>query len=82
MLFLIKVQVLCAALLRFASDLCGKRRNTVLQCFLPNVLQFGAFFRLGFECTALSPGIRLLHRKMALKEDSALSGIVAHLQGR
>ena len=37
-------------------DLCGKRRNTVLWCFLPNAPQFVAFFRLGFERATLSPG--------------------------
>ena len=42
----------------------------------------GAFCRLGFEHTKLSPGVRLLHRKMILKDDGTLSGIVAHLQER
>ena len=39
------------------------------------------FFRLGFERTTRSQGIRLLRRKMALKEDSTLSGIAAHFHG-
>ena len=36
------------------------------------------FYYLSFEWTALSLGIRLLPHKMALKEDSTLSGFVAH----
>ena len=76
------MQILCTTLLQFAFDLCGKCQNTVLWCFLPDVPQFGAFFCLNYERAALSPGVRLLCRKMALKKDGTLSGIVAHLQGR
>ena len=47
---------------------------------MPKLFDCGTFCRLGFKCAALLPGIRLLRRKMALKEDSALSEIAAHFQ--
>ena len=75
-----KCAPLCTALLLFASDLCGKRRNMVLHRFLPNVPQFGFFFCLDLERATISPGVRLLHRKMALKEDGTLSQITAHFR--
>ena len=46
----------------------------------PQSFDCDTFCHLGFEHAALSPGVRLLHHKMALK--GALSGIVAHLQRR
>ena len=50
--------------------------------FLPNVPQFSSFFCLSFERAMLSPGVGLLRRTMALKENGGFSGIVVHLQGR
>ena len=58
-------------------DLCRKRRNPVLWHFLPNMLQFSAFFRLSFEHASLSPNITLL----CCKKDSAFSRITAHFWG-
>ena len=49
---------------------------------MPQSFDCDTFCCLGFERTALSPGVRLLSSKLALKEDTALSGIAAHLQGR
>ena len=69
--------MLSAALLPFASDLCGKHRNTVLLRFLPNAPQFDAFFCLGFECAVLSPGVRLLRNK----KDGALARKTAQFHG-
>ena len=59
-------------------DLCGKRRNTILQCFLPNVPQFVAFFRLGFERATLSPGAAKKINTFA--DFGATLRIAAHLQ--
>ena len=42
----------------------------------------GTKWGCGAKSSTLSPGVGLLRRKMALKEDGILSGIVAHLQGR
>ena len=48
----------------------------------PQSFDCSAFCRLSFEHAALLPVIRPLRRKMALKEDGALSGIAVHWQGR
>ena len=74
----------------FASDLCGKCRNTVLQRFLPNAPQLSTFFCLGFERATFSPGVRLLRckkktahfRKLrhTYKEDGTLSQITVHFR--